>query len=108
MRTCLAFCLGSALLFGCQLIPTRAVDCQSIGACEPVVPPPGLTPFVLGQPNPTTNNRLLFGMFAPADAISTPGHLFVADSANHRVLIWNSFPPNVGQPPDLVIGQNDL
>jgi len=31
--------------------------------------------------------------------------LIVADSGNHRVLIWNSFPTTNGELPDLVIGQ---
>ncbi len=33
------------------------------------------------------------------------GRLFVADTQNHRVLIWNSIPSQNDQPADLVIGQ---
>jgi hypothetical protein len=31
--------------------------------------------------------------------------LIVADAWNHRVLIWNEFPTQNGQPADVVIGQ---
>lgn len=33
------------------------------------------------------------------------GKLYVADTQNHRVLIWNSVPTSNGQPADLVLGQ---
>lgn len=34
--------------------------------------------------------------------------LLVTDSANHRVLVWKTFPVANGQPADLVLGQPDL
>jgi hypothetical protein len=34
--------------------------------------------------------------------------LAVADSGNHRVLIWNTLPSKTGQPADLVLGQKDF
>jgi len=41
--------------------------------------------------------------------IATDGErLVLADSSNNRVLIWNSIPTQINQPPDLVIGQKDL
>lgn len=36
------------------------------------------------------------------------GRLIVADSANHRVLIWNSIPATSGVAADLVLGQNSF
>jgi hypothetical protein len=33
------------------------------------------------------------------------GKLFVADTQNHRVLIWNSIPTQNRQPADVVLGQ---
>lgn len=41
----------------------------------------------------------------PQGGILAAGRLIVADSANHRVLIWNSVPTTNGQPADLVLGQ---
>ncbi|AID34930.2 NHL repeat-containing protein [Mesorhizobium qingshengii] len=35
------------------------------------------------------------------------GRLFVADTGNRRVLVWNSIPQRNGQPADLVLGQAD-
>ncbi|CDX16958.1 hypothetical protein LCM4577_16450 [Mesorhizobium sp. LCM 4577] len=36
------------------------------------------------------------------------GRLFVADTGNRRVLVWNSLPERNGQPADLVLGQPDM
>jgi uncharacterized protein (TIGR03437 family) len=36
------------------------------------------------------------------------GKLFVADTQNHRVLIWNSIPTQNQQPADVVLGQKDF
>ncbi len=36
------------------------------------------------------------------------GKLFVADNGNFRVLIWNSFPTQNGQPADVVVGQTSM
>ena len=36
------------------------------------------------------------------------GKLFVADTQNHRVLIWNSVPTQNNQPADIVLGQKDF
>ncbi len=38
-------------------------------------------------------------------AVSQDGRLFVADTSNRRILIWNSIPSKNETPPDLVIGQ---
>jgi sugar lactone lactonase YvrE len=35
------------------------------------------------------------------------GRLFVADTGNRRVLVWNTIPASNGQPADLVLGQSD-
>ncbi|WP_095090121.1 NHL repeat-containing protein [Mesorhizobium sophorae] len=36
------------------------------------------------------------------------GRLFVADTGNRRVLVWNSLPQRNGQAADLVLGQTDM
>jgi len=36
------------------------------------------------------------------------GRLFVADTGNRRVLVWNSIPQHNGAPADLVLGQVDV
>src|SRR5262249_33546122 len=86
---------------GCSAVPTRPIDCTSLGRCEPLQ-------FVFGQPDEVTNTRLTFGLAAPASAIASNKRLIVTDTGQNRVLIWQSFPPNVNQPPDLVLGQPDL
>lgn len=49
-----------------------------------------------------TNNRSLRG---PQGLWIQNGRLFVADTQNHRVLVWNSIPSRNDQPADLVLGQ---
>lgn len=53
------------------------------------------------QPSARTLNR-------PTDIWSDGSQLLVADQANHRVLIWTSFPTSDFQPADLVLGQPDM
>jgi hypothetical protein len=69
--------------------------------------------FALGQPNLTSktfNNGGRSGstMFFPTAVYSDGTKLFVSDSLNYRVLIWNSMPTASGTSADLVLGQSDL
>jgi hypothetical protein len=68
--------------------------------------------LVLGQENFTS---MLAPRGAPGQKMRGPQgvwiqgqRLFVADSGNHRVLIWNSFPNRSFQSADVVIGQPDF
>lgn len=47
-------------------------------------------------------------MCNPRSVYSDGVRLFVADSADRRVLVWRSFPTVNGQPADFVIGQSNL
>ncbi len=65
--------------------------------------------IVLGQPDFTTlqpaatlNSSSLSG---PQSVWIQNGKLFVADTQDYRVLIWNSIPTSNNQPADLVLGQ---
>lgn len=44
----------------------------------------------------------------PGGVALASGHLVVADTENHRVLIWNNVPATSGAPADLVLGQADF
>lgn len=68
--------------------------------------------LVLGQPDfisaasalsATGLNHPYYGVFVDA-----ADQLFVADSINRRVLVWNSFPTANGQAADVVLGQPDF
>ncbi|WP_224248331.1 NHL repeat-containing protein [Hyalangium gracile] len=74
--------------------------------------------LVLGQPGFTScvaNDAHQDGTSAEAPTASTLSRpegvwtdgtrLLVADTGNHRVLLWNPFPTTNGQPADLVLGQ---
>ena len=68
---------------------------------------------VLGQSLFTTNTannggRSASTLSSPAGVLINAGKLIVADSANHRVLVWNSLPTISGTPADTVIGQADM
>jgi hypothetical protein len=46
--------------------------------------------------------------FYPAGVWTDGTRLMVADTDNHRVLLWNTFPTTHGQPADVVLGQPDF
>jgi uncharacterized protein (TIGR03437 family) len=52
---------------------------------------------------PTTPQAI--GMRQPAAVASDGTHLAVADTLNNRILIWNTIPTTIQQPPDVVVGQ---
>ncbi len=60
----------------------------------------GQPDFVSVSPVPVTASS----MRAPQGVWIQGGKLFVADTQNNRVLIWNSIPTKNGQPADLVLG----
>ncbi len=73
--------------------------------------PPNL---VLGQPDFTTRGQPGTGVVGPTILRGPQGvwiqgtRLFVADTQNHRILIWNNIPTTNNQAPDLVLGQADF
>ena len=71
--------------------------------------------FVLGQPDFTSsaaNNggiskaTLSFGLDGGHGLDCAGGRLVLADSGNHRVLLWNVAPTKGGVPADIVLGQS--
>ncbi len=68
---------------------------------------------VLGQPDFNTGTALAesptrSSLLGPQGLWIHNGMLFVADTGNSRVLIWNSFPTQSGQQPDIVLGRPDF
>ncbi len=65
---------------------------------------------VLGQSDLTSSlaRTSAEGMRGPQGIWIAGGRLFVADTQNSRILIWNSIPTSNGQRPDLVVGQPDF
>jgi hypothetical protein len=71
--------------------------------------------LVLGQANFTDNEANRGKQEAAANTLNWcygvfyhQGRLFVADTGNRRVLIWDEFPTENGQPADLVLGQPNM
>lgn len=65
----------------------------------------------LGQSNFTSNAALSAAastLLGPSSVAIANGKLFVADTGNSRVLIWNSIPTTNFQPADVVLGQADF
>ncbi len=63
---------------------------------------------VLGQPDFNTVQSVVVNassMRAPEGVWINNGKLFVADTQNSRVLIWNSIPTTNNKPADIVLGQ---
>ena len=99
-------CLGKASLVLGQSDFTSVLP-------APCIPPP---PSVTVTTTPTTpacttsspQTPIATGMNTPT-AVATDGvHVAVADTLNNRVLIWNSIPAAVNQPPDVVVGQSSF
>jgi hypothetical protein len=65
--------------------------------------------IVVGQAGFGTNvdSCAAGGLKHPESIAVAKGKLVVGDSSNNRVLIWNKIPTTDGQPPDLVLGQNN-
>lgn len=64
----------------------------------------GQTDFTHSTVNPAAANTLL----GPQGVWIQGGKLFVADTGNNRILIWNSIPTSNGQAADIALGQPDL
>ncbi len=64
----------------------------------------------LGQSGPTTNgaSATATGLSGPRGVATDGTRLVVADSLNHRVLIWNSIPTVSGTAADVVVGQTSF
>jgi hypothetical protein len=62
---------------------------------------------IVGQPEFTTNNSGAgaSGLNWPVGVYSDSVRLFIADTENGRVLIWNEIPTTNGEPADIVLGQ---
>jgi uncharacterized protein (TIGR03437 family) len=64
--------------------------------------------IVLGQPNFNTVQQVVVtqtSLRAPQGVWIQNGKLFVADTQNNRVMIWNTLPTKNNQPADVVLGQ---
>ncbi|BAT55777.1 unknown protein [Nostoc sp. NIES-3756] len=71
--------------------------------------------LVLGQANFTDNEPNRGKQIPDANTMHWPygvfyhqGKLFVADTGNRRLLIWQQLPTENGQPADIVLGQPDM
>ena len=70
--------------------------------------------LVLGQPDFASTKPNADGppgaltMSKPSGIASDGSRFAVADTNNHRVLLWNRFPSISAQPPDVVVGQPDF
>ncbi len=65
---------------------------------------------VVGQPGfgPNGSSCSPTGLNTPSGVAVTGSRLFVADTLNNRVLIWNDVPASNGTAPDIVLGQAGL
>jgi uncharacterized protein (TIGR03437 family) len=67
--------------------------------------------IVLGQPDFNTVQKIAVTASTfrgPQGVWIQNGRLFVADTQNNRVMIWNSIPTKNNQPADVVLGQADF
>lgn len=69
-----------------------------------------VTPVSLSKvfPDPGSPCDVNYRSFPTSVALSGNGKLVIADSGQHRVLIWNTVPNSRDQAPDLILGQSDF
>jgi len=63
----------------------------------------GQKDFIANEPG-TAADKLRW----PVDVATDGKRVIVADTFNHRVLIWNEFPTKNGEPADIILGQKDF
>lgn len=75
------------------------------GAATAVLGQPDFASFVpnVDQRSPSANT-----LSGPAGVAIGPNHLVVADTENHRVLVWSPRPASTNAPPTFVLGQADF
>lgn len=68
----------------------------------------GQTNFIDNEPNRGNQQPAANTLHWPYGIFSYQGKLFIADTGNRRLLIWNQLPTENGQPADIVLGQPDM
>ncbi len=99
----------------CPVCVGQATNVLGQSSWTTTLPAPCITPPATVTPTitPTTptclttspQTPIATGMNQPTAVASDGTHLVVADTLNNRVLIWNSIPTAMNQPPDVVVGQ---
>lgn len=82
----------------------NSIPTQNAQPADVVLGEPDFTTRPSGTPTSTAANKLYF----PTSVTSDGTRLFVADTGDNRVLIWNSIPTSNGQPADIVLGQPNM
>ncbi|HXM44793.1 MAG TPA: hypothetical protein VN924_26385 [Bryobacteraceae bacterium] len=99
-------CVGTA-----NLVLGQSTWTSSLPA--PCITPPTTIPVTTTPTTPTClatspQTPIATGMNTPTAVASDGTHLAVADTLNNRVLIWNTLPTTMNQPPDVVVGQTSF
>ncbi|MBN3459527.1 NHL repeat-containing protein [Mycobacterium sp. DSM 3803] len=84
--------------------PTESAGADLTGGWSPHVWLGAPAPGGLALPAATPT---MAWMYSPRGVFVNDDHLVVADSGNHRVLIWHGVPVDDEQPADVVLGQPD-
>jgi len=84
--------------------PVPAVSTGAAGATDPTIAL-GQADLVSCTPNRDGASRGAGSLFNPSGIWSDGTRLVVADTGNHRVLVWNTFPAADGAAADAVLGQ---
>lgn len=87
------------------LLYTTASVVSAMPAAALVIGQPDMVSYIPNLDQRTPNDSRVSG---PGGVALDGTHLIVADTENHRVLIWSSVPTRSGQPADLVLGQADF
>jgi hypothetical protein len=90
---CLIGCGGAELLNTGNVISTASVGTRSV---------------IVGASSANQNALIAYGMNGPYRVFSDRTRLFISDTGNNRVLIYNSIPTSSLTLPSVVLGQPNL
>ena len=90
--------------YNSRVLIYNSIPTSNNAAADVVVGQPDMTQHVDNQGGSPTANTL----FWPGSVYSDGTKLYIADSLNHRVLIYNSIPTSNNAAADIVIGQPDM
>jgi uncharacterized protein (TIGR03437 family) len=91
-----------------RILIYNKVPTSNNAAADVVIGQPNFTTFVQPDLTQATANPNAANMQTPVSVTTDATHMYVADLAQNRVLIWNSIPTTNGAPADVVVGQPDM
>jgi hypothetical protein len=100
----LALVASAFSMSGCSVV-VRALQVNAAHSSSLSYDSRPVADAIYGQSDYASNAGVTFGVYYPFQPVFAGGKLFLVDSYQSRVLIWNTPPTSSTTPPDVVLGQ---